>query len=82
MFSKNSNFAVLVGETTSGDGIGVNPVYIILPNSGLVVQYSPIYGVVPDGTYNEEAGTMPDIISPEGENELETCIKAIKQNMK
>lgn len=42
MFSKASGFATLVGQTTSGDGIGTDPAYLILPNSGLVVQYSPM----------------------------------------
>ncbi|QHQ60985.1 hypothetical protein Ana3638_09530 [Anaerocolumna sedimenticola] len=41
MVSKYSGFAELVGRNTDGDGIGTDPVYVILPNSGLVVQYSP-----------------------------------------
>lgn len=81
MISKSSGFATLVGEQTSGDGIGVDPVYIIMPNSGLVIQYSPIYGVAPDGTCSEEYGTMPDIISPTDESEIDTCIKAIKKQL-
>lgn len=77
MFSKAGGFATLVGRTTSGDGIGTNPVFLILPNSGLVVQYSPMYGVSADGTGSEEYGTVPDIVSPEGESALETCLKQI-----
>lgn len=79
MFSKASGFATLVGRKTGGDGIGTDPVYLILPNSGLVVQYSPMYGVTADGTGSEECGTVPDIVSPEGERALETCLKAIGQ---
>lgn len=77
MFSKQTGFATLVGNTTSGDGIGTDPAYLILPNSGLVVQYSPMYGVTSDGTGSEEFGTRPDILSPEGETPLETCLRAI-----
>lgn len=77
MFSKAGGFATLVGRTTSGDGIGTDPVFLILPNSGLVVQYSPMYGVSADGTGSEEYGTVPDIVSPEGESALETCLKQI-----
>lgn len=79
MFSKASGFATLVGRTTAGAGIGTVPVYLILPNSGLVVQYSPMYGVTADGTGSEECGTVPDMVSPEGESALETCLKAIAQ---
>ncbi len=79
MFSKESGFATLVGRTTSGDGIGTDPVYLILPNSGLVVQYSPMYGVTADGVGSEACGTVPDIVSPEGESALETCLRQIEQ---
>lgn len=77
MFSQQSGFATLVGENTGGDGIGVDPAYIILPNSGLVVQYSPVYGITQDGKCSEEFGTMPDILSQNGESPLDTCLNAI-----
>lgn len=77
MFSKHSGFATLVGEQTGGDGIGVDPAYFILPNSGLVVQYSPVYGITPDGASSEEFGTTPDIVSEKNESPLDTCLKAI-----
>lgn len=79
MFSKASGFATLVGRTTSGDGIGTDPAYLILPNSGLVVQYSPMYGVTADGAGSEECGIVPDIVSPQGESALETCLKQIEK---
>lgn len=78
MFFKASGFATLVGRRTSGDGIGTDPVYLILPNSGLVVQYSPMYGVTADGSGSEEHGTEPDFVSPEGKSALETCLGLIK----
>lgn len=78
MFSKASKFATLVGTETGGDGIGSDPLPIVMPNSGLIVRYSPIYGTTPDGAGSQEFGTMPDIKSPEGETALETCLKAIK----
>lgn len=78
MFSKACGFATLVGRRTSGDGIGTNPAYLILENSGLVVQYSPMYGVTADGSGSEEHGTEPDIVSLDGESALETCLKQIE----
>lgn len=77
MFTKATGFATLVERTTGGDGIGSEPLPIVLKNSGLIVRYSPVYGTTPDGAGSEEFGTEPDILSPEGESPLETCLKAI-----
>lgn len=78
VFCKNTGFATLVGTNTGGDGIGSDPAFICLPNTGLLVRYSFDYGINADGSGNEEFGTNPDIISREGETPLETCLKAIK----
>lgn len=80
MVSKSTGFATLVGTQTGGDGIGTDPVPVVLPNSGLIVRYSPIYGVTQQGYGSEEYGTTPDILSDEGETPLETCLKAIAGN--
>lgn len=79
MFTKSTGFATLVGTQTGGDGIGVDPLPIVLPNSGLMVRYSPVYGITSDGASSQECGTMPDIISPEGELPLDTCLKEIEK---
>lgn len=68
-----------LAKRQAGNGIGTALVYLILPDSGLVVQYSPMYGVTADGTGSEACGTVPDIVSHEGESALETCLKAITQ---
>lgn len=78
MFSKATGFATLVGERTGGDGIGSDPLPITLPNSGIIVRYSPIYGITTDGTNSQEFGTEPDIYTKEGKTYLQTCIDAIK----
>ncbi len=80
MFSKESGFAALVGDQTGGDGIGVDPAYIILPNTGLVIQYSPIYGITGDGRNSEEYGTEPDYYRRKDETALDTCLRLIKNN--
>jgi len=82
MFTKATGFATLVGTQTGGDGIGSDPIPVVMPNSGLIVRYSPIYGITSDGTGSQEFGTTPDIISPEGEDALTTCLKAIDKNIK
>ncbi len=78
MFTKATGFATLVGRVTGGDGIGEDPIPIVMKNSGLIVRYSPVYGVTPDGAGSQEYGTEPDIMAADGESELAACLKAIK----
>lgn len=78
MFAKATGFAALVGHTTGGDGIGMDPIPIVLENSGLIVRYSPVYGLSFDGAGSEECGTEPDIQAQEGESELEACLRAVR----
>lgn len=81
MFSKATGLATLVGERTGGDGIGEDPVPIVLPNSGLIVRYSAIYGVDSTGAGSQEWGTEPDIYAAEGESALDACLRAIEENV-
>lgn len=60
-FCKESGFATLVGETTGGDGIGIEPLLFYLPNSGLVIRFSSTLGLNGDFTINEEVKTVPDV---------------------
>ena len=60
-FAKHTGFAILVGEKTSGDGIGSDPAICILPNSGYAFSFSKEMGLTADGTCNEEFKTEPDI---------------------
>ncbi|MCX7885049.1 MAG: S41 family peptidase [Caloramator sp.] len=59
--AKASGFATLVGTTTGGDGIGIDPAIAVLPNSGLLVRFPIDMGLNPDGVSNEEYHTQPDI---------------------
>lgn len=60
-FCKATGWATLVGQPTLGDGQGVSPVLIALPNTGLLVRFSALAAETPDGTLNAIAGTEPDI---------------------
>jgi C-terminal processing protease CtpA/Prc len=60
-FCKGTGFAEIVGTNTGGDGIGIDPCVMALPNSGLVVRFSLDMGINGDGTVNEQAHTKPDI---------------------
>ncbi len=76
-FCKQTGFATLVGESTNGDGIGIEPLYSTLPNSGICVRFSDENGLNADGSCNEEYGTRPDIPNAGGMNALDTCLIAI-----
>ena len=75
--SKQTGFATLVGQTTRGDGVGINPVVLALPNSGIVVRYSPVYGTDPYGRNNQEFGTNPHIFNRPGRDALQTVLELI-----
>ena len=80
VFCQATGFAALVGTQTSGDGIGaLNPILMRLPNSGILLQFTMMYGLNPDGSSSEEAGTAPDILSPAGEPALVTALRAIRE---
>lgn len=60
-FAKATGWATLVGTDTGGDGIGYDPIPIVLPNSGLIVRFPGEMGLNPDGSVNEEVKTIPDV---------------------
>lgn len=77
MMTKATGFATLVGTTTGGDGIGADPLPVVLPNSKIIVRYSEFYGTTDDGAGSQEYGTEPDIPCKAGETPLEACLRAI-----
>lgn len=60
-FCKDSGFATLVGETTGGDGIGLDPIFFSLPNSKMVIRFSGMLVLNNDETINEEVHTIPNV---------------------
>lgn len=79
VFCQQTGFATLVGTRTGGDGIGaLDPIFLQLPNSGLLVQFTAMFGLNPDGSSNEERGTTPDLPSPAVEHPLVTALRAIQ----
>lgn len=62
-FCKATGFASLVGRPSGGDGVCCVPIYVNLPESGMIMRYSLAYGLNPDGTCNEEVGTQPDVLT-------------------
>jgi C-terminal processing protease CtpA/Prc len=62
-FCKSTDFATLVGEETSGGGMGFAPIIVKLPNSGLIVRFPIDMALNPDGSTNVIEHTKPDIQS-------------------
>lgn len=78
-FCKETGFAKLVGATTGGDGLGIDPMIVSLPETGICIQFSSLNGLNPDGSSNEEFGTEPDIVIAEGEDALTRCLQEISR---
>ena len=76
---RQTGFATLVGQTTGGDGIGIQPMVLALPNTGMVVRYSPIYGTDPLGRNNQEFGTDPHVFNRHRRNALQTALELIAE---
>ena len=62
-FCQRSGWATVAGTHTSGDGIGIDPVLVLLPDSGLLFRFSMVAGEKPDGGMSIE-GSEPDLILP------------------
>ena len=74
---KQTGFATLVGTQTNGGGMGMFPVMVTLPNTGIVIRYRPVYEVDERGRNSYEHGTTPDIFNFEGMDALETVLAII-----
>jgi hypothetical protein len=61
-FCKVTGFAVLIGQRSSVDGIGFDPILIQLPNTGLILTLPIDAALNSNGTLNYEYGTEPDIV--------------------
>ncbi|QNK42614.1 hypothetical protein HCR03_11650 [Caproicibacter fermentans] len=78
-FCKQTGFATIVGDPTNGDGIGIDSLIFVLPNSGICLRFSASLGLNPDGGSNEEFGTTPDVPCEPGKDALQTCLDLIEK---
>ena len=60
-FTKATGWATIAGTRTGGDGIGSDPIPMMLPGSGLLVNFPAWGGLNPDGSFNFETRTAPDV---------------------
>ncbi len=75
---KSTGFGTLVGQPTGGDGVGFDPIFISLPETGIIVRFSAQYGLNENGENNEEFGTMPDILIEYGESAYDRVLEIIR----
>ncbi|MGI5064707.1 S41 family peptidase [Treponema putidum] len=77
---KKTGFATVIGTNTGGAGTnGESPMYIALPNSGLLIKFDFMYGLTDDGYCTNETGTAPDIYNLPGKSALGTCLETIRK---
>ena len=78
---KASGFATLVGSNTGGLGHNGrhSPIYMMLPKSGLLIKFDPLYGLNSEGYCADEVGIAPDIYNLPGKDALETCLEEIRK---
>lgn len=80
-FAKDTGFATLVGEPTSGTRANAVIPMVSLPISGFVVNYSRDLVLNADGTINMETKTIPHILvdAPEYNEDFtkDKCIQAV-----
>lgn len=57
---KQTHFAELYGTYTGGDGIGIDPIVFVLPNSKLVIRIPQVMGIKANGEADEETFVLPD----------------------
>ncbi|MEG2786834.1 MAG: S41 family peptidase [Romboutsia sp.] len=81
MFCKETKFATLIGQTTGGDGGGIDPVLFKLKNSGLVARMASCMYLNEEGVCDEEFKTTPDLkiknCKRTGNFKNDNCIKKI-----
>ncbi|MCL1998016.1 MAG: S41 family peptidase [Turicibacter sp.] len=75
---QQTGFATIVGEPTGGDGLGIDPFIVTLPNTGIAFRFAASYGVDSLGRNNQEFATTPDILLPM-ERALEALLEIISE---
>ena len=76
-FCKATHWGTLVGERTGGDGIGVTPVLIKLPRTGLLVRFSVTVAETEAHEANVLMGTAPEYPCMHGEYPIDVLYRLL-----
>lgn len=77
LFCKETGFAKLYGIPSGGDGISDSPIYYILPNSKLLVRFTPGMGIDYTGKANEEVCVHPDIYHESPFGDMDSLVEFV-----
>ncbi|MHA2205035.1 MAG: S41 family peptidase [Candidatus Thorarchaeota archaeon] len=80
LFCKETGFAKLYGIPSGGDGISDSPIYYILPNSKLLVRFTPGMGIDYTGQANEEVCVHPDVYHESPFGDMEELVDFVLNN--
>lgn len=80
-FCKVTGWATLVGRRTRGDGIGMTPILVALPNTGLLIRFSAEVAENEAGQLDTLYGTAPDVVSGQYEAPQNTVRRLIDEWM-
>ncbi len=81
LYCKETRFGELYGTQTGGDGISYSPVYFVLPNSKIVIRFTPAMGIDYTGHSNEVVRVQPDVYYESEIGDFDELIEYIKQNV-
>ena len=81
-FCKETNFATIYGTSTGGDGIMLYPMYFVLPNSHIVIEFASAIGIDGNGFANEEVRTQPDIYYESEFGDFQELIDFVVEDIK
>ncbi|MFW9769684.1 MAG: S41 family peptidase [Candidatus Thorarchaeota archaeon] len=80
LFCKETGFAKLYGIPSGGDGISDSPIYYILPNSKILVRFTPGMGIDYTGQANEEVCVHPDVYYESPFGDMEELVNFVLTN--
>ena len=80
-FAKATGWATVVGNTTPGNGTGLQMLSIALPKTSIVVSFNPIVLDNGNGELKTVSGNIPDEIATGGKSALNVCISLIESLM-
>ncbi len=76
-FCRQTNWATVVGRRTNGDGGGVPPYLLRLPETGLLMQFTAVATSNREGELNTFYGTNPDILPKPSESPRDAVLRII-----
>ena len=76
-FCRQTNWATVVGRRTRGDGGGIPPYLLRLPETGLLMQFTAVATSNREGELNTFYGTNPDILPKPSESPHDAVLRII-----